>query len=86
MVVLTLKVAQQILNVPNLDEQALPTQPGDLVVLQSLSYKLRVRVERVDGLHYAGEIVECRREGYVGDEIEFDERHIHSRQRCMELA
>ncbi|MBK4738016.1 hypothetical protein [Noviherbaspirillum pedocola] len=88
MVVLMLQEARQALAVgPHACESvndSLPTRRGDLVVLQSLSYKLRVRVDRVDGFNYLGTIVECRRDGYVGEEIEFDERHIQSRQRLAE--
>ena len=86
--VLTLQEARQILaagpRACDADTESTVTLPGDLVVLQSLSYKLRVRVEQADGFHYVGTIVECRRDGYVGV-IEFDERHIQSRQRVQEL-
>jgi hypothetical protein len=88
MVVLMLQEARQTLAAGpwaiEADNEFMPTLRGDLVVLQSLSFKLRVRVDRVDGFHYVGTIVECRRDGYVGEEIEFDERHIQSRQRLRE--
>jgi hypothetical protein len=89
MVVLMLQEARQTLAAGpwavDPDAEFMPTLPGDLVVLQSLSFKLRVRVDSVDGFHYVGTIVECRREGYVGEEIEFDERHIQTRQRQRQL-
>jgi hypothetical protein len=88
MVVLMLQETRQsfALSSWSSDAESLPTVPGDLVVLQSLSFKLRVRVDQVNGLNYVGRIVECRRDGYVGEDIEFDERHIVSRQRQLEAA
>lgn len=89
MVVLMLEEARQTVaaNACAVDgnSEFMLTAPGDIVVLQSLSYKLRVRVEQAEGFHYAGTIIECRRDGYVGEAIEFDERHIQSRQRVRQL-
>lgn len=51
-----------------------------MATLQSLSFKVRVRIEQADGLHYIGRIVDCPVEEYEGEEIEFDERHILNRE------
>lgn len=84
MIALTLKTASGHTNIADVTHgvQALhaPTQVGDLAILQSLSFKLRVRIEQVDGLHYVGRIIDCRLEDYLGEEIEFDERHILQRE------
>ena len=84
MVALTLKTASGRTNIADVthDTQALhaPTQVGDFATLQSLSFKLRVRIEEADGLHYVGRIVDCPVEEYEGEEIEFDERHILRRE------
>lgn len=58
-----------------------PTKIGDVVVLQTLSFKLQARVEQVDDLSYVGRIMDCPVEQYVGEEIAFGEGHIHTRIR-----
>lgn len=58
-----------------------PTQVGDVVVLQTLSFKLQVRVEQVDGLSYVGRIIDCPIEEYLGEEIRFGEEYTHTRIR-----
>jgi hypothetical protein len=54
---------------------------GDVVVLQTLSFKLQVRVEQVDGLSYVGRIIDSPVEEYFGEEIGFGAAHIHTRIR-----
>jgi hypothetical protein len=58
-----------------------PTRVGDVVVLQTLSFKLLARVEQVDGFTYVGRIMDCPIEEYVGEKISFGEGHIHTRNR-----
>lgn len=58
-----------------------PIQVGDVVVLQSLSFKLQARVEQVDSLSYVGRITDCPVEEYHGEEIAFSEEHIQTRNR-----
>lgn len=58
-----------------------PTHVGDVVVLQTMTFKLQARVEQVDGSRYVGRIMDCQHEEYVGEEIGFGEEHIHTRIR-----
>lgn len=84
MIALTLKTASGRTNITDVTHGAetlhAPTKVGDFATLQSLSFKLRVRIEQVDGLHYIGRVVDCPVEEYEGEEIEFDERHILHRE------
>jgi len=84
MIALTLKAATGRTNIADVTHgaQALhaPMKVGDFATLQSLSFKLRVRIEHADGLHYIGRVVDCPVEEYEGEEIEFDERHILHRE------
>ena len=43
-----------------------------------MSFKLTARVEQVGGLSYAGRILDCPIEEYLGEEIVFSEGHIHT--------
>lgn len=85
MVELTLKAAKGRMNIVDhshgLAALAASTQVGDVVVLQTLSFKLRARVEQVDGLEYVGRIMDCPVEEYLGEEIAFSEEHIQTRNR-----
>lgn len=84
MIALTLKAANGRTNIANVTEGVrslnAPTKVGDFATLQSLSSKLRVRIEQADGLHYIGRVVDCPVEEYEGEKIEFDERHILHRE------
>lgn len=84
MIALTLKPAPYRTNIADVTHGAealhAPTKVGDFATLQSLSFKLRVRVQQADGLHYIGRVVDCSVEEYEGEEIEFDERHILHRE------
>jgi hypothetical protein len=84
MIALTLKPASGRTNIADVTHGAgalhASTKVGDFATLQSLSFKLRVRIEQVNGLHYIGRMVDCPVEEYEGEEIEFDERHILHRE------
>jgi hypothetical protein len=58
-----------------------PTKRGAVVVLQTMSFKLHARVEQVGSLSYVGRIMDCPMAEYLGEEIVFSERHIHTRDR-----